>query len=80
MSFIWGKSDVISPTDPLSAQLDLTHTVLASISTFCPRLVKLKLHMCGRLDDSVLDEWGKGFKQLKYLTLFGESFLAYRGI
>ncbi|SCV71669.1 BQ2448_3257 [Microbotryum intermedium] len=43
---------------------------LASIATFCPRLERIKLNLCGRLDDSVLDAWAKGFKNLKSLNLY----------
>lgn len=53
---------------------DIKDTDLASLSVFCPRLERLRLNMCGRLDDSVLKEWSKGFKELKYLSLYG-SFL-----
>ncbi|GAA5959524.1 hypothetical protein JCM3765_002355 [Sporobolomyces pararoseus] len=43
---------------------------LASISIFCPHLVKLKLNLCGRLDDDVLNQWEKGFQELKHLDLY----------
>ncbi|KDE04341.1 hypothetical protein, variant [Microbotryum lychnidis-dioicae p1A1 Lamole] len=43
---------------------------LASIATFCPRLERITLNLCGRLDDSVLDAWAKGFKNLKSLNLY----------
>ncbi|KAK4047874.1 UV-damaged DNA-binding protein rad7 [Microbotryomycetes sp. JL221] len=43
---------------------------LANIAVFCPRLERLTLNMCGRLDDDVLKAWAKGFKHLKYLSLY----------
>lgn len=53
----------------------LTDVDLANIATFCPRLERLTLNLCGRLDDDVLKAWSKGFKQLKYLSLYGASLL-----
>lgn len=43
---------------------------LGSIATFCPRLERLMLQMCGRLDDGSLQTWGRGLKSLKYLSLY----------
>ncbi|GAA5944250.1 UV-damaged DNA-binding protein RAD7 [Sporobolomyces koalae] len=43
---------------------------LATISVFCPSLEQLTLNLCGRLDDDVLEQWSKGFKQLRHLTLY----------
>ncbi|KAM0790783.1 hypothetical protein ACM66B_004631 [Microbotryomycetes sp. NB124-2] len=70
-------------TDNLKLFLEASHTELrlydctnindvdlANIAVFCPRLERLTLNMCGRLDDDVLKGWSKGFKNLKYLTLF----------
>lgn len=51
---------------------DLNDTSLSTLPIFCPRLERLTLNLCGRLDDDVLKEWGKGFKELKYLSLYGE--------
>ena len=55
------------------AWVDVTATDLAAIASFCPHLERLTLKMCGRLDDDVLEVWGKGFKELKYLSLYGQS-------
>lgn len=50
----------------------LRDTELANLATFCPRLERLTLNMCGRLDDDVLRAWKKGFKNLRYLSLYGQ--------
>lgn len=54
---------------------DLSPDDLISIARFSPHLERLKLNLCGRLDDTVLEEWGKGFKELKYLSLYGRLIL-----
>lgn len=72
------SSPLLSSPDPLLALIDLSDTSLSTLPTFCPRLERLTLNLCGRLDDDVLKEWGKGFKQLKYLSLYGKSFLPFR--
>jgi len=50
---------------------DVKDTELASISIFCPHLEKLTLNLCGRLDDDVLNQWEKGFEELRHLNLYG---------
>jgi len=50
---------------------------LASISTFCPHLERLSLNLCGRLDDDVLENWMKGFKELRHLSLYGTLSLPF---
>lgn len=52
---------------------DIRDHELANLATFCPRLERLTLNMCGRLDDDVLEAWKKGFKSLRYLSLYGEG-------
>ena len=56
---------------PARRRTDLKDHELSSIATFCPRLERLTLNFCGTLDDDVLKAWGKGFKSLKYLSLYG---------
>lgn len=52
--------------------VDVKDQELASISIFCPHLEKLKLNLCGRLDDDVLDQWENGLEELRELDLYGE--------
>lgn len=65
-------SDWSSLPLPRSAPSDITADDLISLCKFSPHLERLTLRMCGRLDNTVMAEWGKGFKQLKYLSLYGE--------
>lgn len=51
---------------------------MSSIAVFCPRLERLSLNLCGMLDDDVLEKWGKGFPQLKYLSLYGTFIFVVR--
>lgn len=61
----------------MSEVIDVRDTDLASISNFCPRLERLSLNLCGRLDDDVLENWMKGFKELRHLSLYGTPFTFY---
>ncbi|ORY88973.1 hypothetical protein BCR35DRAFT_189676 [Leucosporidium creatinivorum] len=56
---------------------NLNDNDLSTISTFCPRLERLTLNFCGRLDDDVLKVWGKAFKQLKYLSLYAPYLVTF---
>lgn len=61
----------------MSEVIDVRDTDLASISNFCQRLERLSLNLCGRLDDDVLENWMKGFKELRHLSLYGTPFTFY---
>lgn len=58
-------------SSPSLTTSDLKDTDFSSLVSFCPHLQKLDLRMCGRLDNDVLEAWGTGFKELKYLSLYG---------
>lgn len=59
----------------LMGRVDVKANELAGIAAFCPRLERLELRMCGRMDGSVLEAWGKGLKQLTSLSLYGMYYI-----